>query len=104
MLNISSTPLAGHKAEIAKRTFSALRGIYSDLRKPSGRQGANFKWAATFEQFKKHGGATGYRDMRHLERPGEGLAGRTEEDEHQTEARRLYVWSVNPVFAWFVRL
>ena len=62
MLNLS-TRVCWPEAEIAKRTFSPLRGIYSDLRNHREGRAPTSQWAATFEQFKKNGGATGYRDM-----------------------------------------
>ena len=53
MLNLSSTPLAGHKAEIAKRTFSALRGIYSDLRNHREGRAPTSQWRQRSRQFKR---------------------------------------------------
>lgn len=101
MLNLSSTPLAGYKAEIAKRSISAMHGIYRDLRDHRAGKAPSSKWAETFEQFKKHGGATGYRDM------FETLNDRAKDLQDELKkmgmgkARRMVtLGQSNPVFAW----
>lgn len=63
MLNLSSTPLAGHKADIAKHTLSALSGVYKDARAVRGDKAPPSKWAELWEEFQNEGGATGFRDL-----------------------------------------
>lgn len=63
MLNLSSTPLSGHRAEIARNAFSALKGIYLDLRDHRAGRAPTSQWAQLFEQFQADGGQTGYKDM-----------------------------------------
>lgn len=63
MINLAATPLAGQQAKIAKDTFSALRGIYSDIRKTRKGGQANSEWAKLWEQMQDDGGTTGYREM-----------------------------------------
>jgi hypothetical protein len=63
MINLTSTPLSNHKAEVAKHTLSALKAIYLDER--AGRKGKenNSEMAALWREFELEGGPTGYRDM-----------------------------------------
>jgi hypothetical protein len=63
LLNLSSTPLKDHKADVAKHVLSALRGIYIDLRDHRAGKQPSSVWAGLFEEFQREGGATGYRDM-----------------------------------------
>ena len=63
MLNLSSTPLAGKQADVAKHVMSALKGIYSDLRDHRAGKAPTSVWANEFEEFQRYGGQTGYRDM-----------------------------------------
>lgn len=63
ILNLSSTPLSGHRAEIARNAFSALKGVYLDLRDHRAGRAPTSQWAQLFEQFQADGGQTGYRDM-----------------------------------------
>lgn len=63
MLNLNSTPLANHKAEVLKHVLPALRGIYIDLRDHRAGKQPSSVWAGLFEEFQREGGATGYRDM-----------------------------------------
>jgi len=63
LLNLTSTPLAAHKAEVAKHVLPALRGIYIDLRDHRAGKTPTSAWAQMFEEFQREGGATGYRDM-----------------------------------------
>jgi hypothetical protein len=63
LLNLSSTPLKDHKADVAKHILSALRGIYIDLRDHRAGKQPTSAWAGLFEEFQREGGATGYRDM-----------------------------------------
>lgn len=63
LLNLNSTPLKNHKADVLKHTLSALRGIYIDLRDHRAGKQPTSAWASLFEEFQREGGATGYRDM-----------------------------------------
>ena len=63
MLNLTSTPLAGQQARVAKYGWDALRGIYSDLRDHRAGRKPSSAWAQEFEEFASNGGQTGYRDM-----------------------------------------
>jgi len=58
MLNLSSTPLKGHKAEIAGHLFSAIRGMTSAMRGNNSGQ-----WAQLYDEFRLQGGVTGFTDM-----------------------------------------
>jgi hypothetical protein len=63
MINLAATPLAGQQGKIAKDTVSALRGIYSDIRKTRRGGQATSQWAALWEQMQDDGGTTGYREL-----------------------------------------
>jgi hypothetical protein len=63
MLSLSATPIAGKELQVAKNVLSALKGIYLDVRAERAGGQASSPWAATFEEFQKEGGQTGYRDM-----------------------------------------
>jgi hypothetical protein len=64
MLNLSTTQIADKKAQVLAGTFPALRAIYSDLRAERKEQTKSDKeWSKLFEQFKRAGGQTGYRDQ-----------------------------------------
>lgn len=63
LLNLNSTPLKSHKAEVLSHTLTALSGIYRDARaERSGKTGTS-NWALLWEQFTLDGGQTGYRDL-----------------------------------------
>lgn len=62
-LNLSSTELKNDRAAVLAGAFSALRGIYSDLRDHRAGRTPTSKWALIFEDFAQEGGQTGYRDM-----------------------------------------
>jgi hypothetical protein len=64
MLNLSTTQIADKKAQVLAGTFPALRAIYSDLRAERKEKTKSDKeWSKLFEQFKRAGGQTGYRDQ-----------------------------------------
>jgi N12 class adenine-specific DNA methylase len=63
LLNLNSTPLKDHKAEVMKHILPALRGIYIDLRDHRAGKQPTSSYAQIFEEFQREGGATGYRDM-----------------------------------------
>jgi hypothetical protein len=65
MLNLSTTPLAGMQAKITAGIFPSMRGIIRVLR--DERKGivgdySKDKYAQAFQEFRKEGGQTGYRD------------------------------------------
>lgn len=62
-LNLSSTELKNDRAAVLSGAFSALRGIYADLRDHRAGRAPTSQWALLFEEFAKEGGQTGYRDM-----------------------------------------
>ena len=64
-MNLTSTPLAGHKAEVMNplTVMSALKGIYLDTRAERKGGMAMSKWAQLWEEFNLEGGTTGYRDL-----------------------------------------
>ncbi|MDN5936050.1 MAG: hypothetical protein L0H75_07710 [Nitrosospira sp.] len=63
LINLSSTPIAGHKKEVLGNVLSAIRAIYSSTR--SNRQGkqATSPMAQLWEEMQLEGGMTGYRDL-----------------------------------------
>jgi hypothetical protein len=63
MLNLSSTPLKGQRKRVLAYAWSALRGVYADLRDHRAGRAPTSTWAIEFEEFAKEGGQTGYRDM-----------------------------------------
>ncbi|MFA6904131.1 MAG: LPD38 domain-containing protein, partial [Gallionellaceae bacterium] len=62
-LNLSSTPLAKHRADVLKLIPSAVKGIYLDSRAERKGHAANSKWAQLWEELQDEGGMTGYRDL-----------------------------------------
>jgi hypothetical protein len=63
LLNLNSTALKDHKADVMKHVLAALRGIYIDLRDHRAGKQPTSTYAAIFEEFQREGGATGFRDM-----------------------------------------
>jgi hypothetical protein len=63
MLNLTSTPLQGKQAAVAKHVLSALRGVYADARAVRRGGQPTSAWAALWEEFQGEGGQTGYRDL-----------------------------------------
>lgn len=62
--NLTTTPIAGKQSAVTANVFSALGGIYRDLRSERAGEGAaEGKWAELWEEFQREGGATGYRDQ-----------------------------------------
>ncbi len=62
-LSLSTTPLAGKQLEVDKHIFPALFGVYKDLRNERKGRPQDTYWADLYEDFRKHGGQTGYRDQ-----------------------------------------
>ncbi len=63
ILNLSTTALKNHKAEIAGHTLAALKGVYLDARAAREGKPQTSAWAKLWEDFQNEGGQTGYRDM-----------------------------------------
>ena len=62
--NLTTTPIAGKQAAVTKNVFSALGGIYKDLRSERAGEGAApGEWSQLWEEFQREGGSTGYRDQ-----------------------------------------
>ncbi len=62
-LNLTSTPLAKHKAEVMGYILSAAKGIYLDARAERKGHPATSRWAQLWEELQDEGGMTGYRDL-----------------------------------------
>ena len=61
--NLTSTPIAGEQVKVSKGIFPAMRGILNVLRdERKGKTDTTGKWAKAFQEFRKEGGQTGYRD------------------------------------------
>lgn len=85
-LNLSSTPIAGHRLEVLKNIPSALAGIFRDARSERKGHAASSQWAQLWEELQDTGGMTGYRDLY-----------RTSEDRANAIKRELdpYAWHNN---------
>lgn len=62
-LNLGSTPIAQHRADVIKLIPSAVKGIYQDSRAEREGHAASSKWAQMWEELQDEGGMTGYRDL-----------------------------------------
>lgn len=63
MFNLTSTPIAGEQGKVSKGVFPAMRGILNVLRdERKGKTDTTGKWAKAFQEFRREGGQTGYRD------------------------------------------
>lgn len=62
-LNLTSTPLAKHKAKVMGEAAVVLRSLYKDLRADRKGSGKQSKYAAVWDEFQSMGGKTGYRDV-----------------------------------------
>lgn len=63
LLNLSSTPIAGHKAQVLKNVLPAIRAIYSSTRGDRKGKQATSPMAALWDEMQQEGGMTGYRDL-----------------------------------------
>jgi hypothetical protein len=63
LLNLSSTPIAGHKAEVLKNVMPAIHAIYSSTRGDRKGKQATSPMAALWDEMQQEGGMTGYRDL-----------------------------------------
>jgi GGDEF domain-containing protein len=63
LINLSTTPIAGKKAEVMRNVLPALKGIYQDLRAQRNGENVDNDMVKLFEEFQNVGGQTGYRDM-----------------------------------------
>jgi hypothetical protein len=100
MLNLTSTELKGHQAEVFKNALSALRGVYADLRDHRAGRAPTSKWALEFEEFALEGGQTGYRDMFQTSR--DRTEGLMQELKDATKGKTLLTFSEkrSPLFGW----
>jgi len=63
MFNLSTTPLAGMQGKVSAGIIPAMRGIINVLRdERKGKTDTTGKWAKAFQDFRKQGGQTGYRE------------------------------------------
>jgi len=63
MFNLTSTPIAGEQGKVSRNVFPAMRGILNVLRdERKGKTDTTGKWAKAFQEFRREGGQTGYRD------------------------------------------
>lgn len=63
LLNLSSTQIAGHKAEVLKNIIPAIGAIYSSTRGTRKGNLANSPMANLWDELQNEGGMTGYRDL-----------------------------------------
>jgi predicted RNA methylase len=62
-INLSSTPIADRKLQVATDSMVAVRAIYRDLRGKGATTPEMKKWIDLFEQFQQAGGQTGFREQ-----------------------------------------
>ena len=63
LINLQSTPLAGHQKEVLSKIVPSLVGIYSAVRNArKGKESAN-SYGKLFDELQLEGGMTGYRDL-----------------------------------------
>ena len=88
LLNLSSTPIAGHKAEVLKNVLPAIGAIYASSRGDRKGKQATAPMAALWDEMQQEGGMTGYRDLF-----------RTSEDRANAIKRELdpTAWMNNPL-------
>lgn len=61
--NLTSTAIAGEQGKVTRNVYPAMRGILNVLRdERKGKTDTKGKWAKAFQEFRKEGGQTGYRD------------------------------------------
>lgn len=60
LLNLSTTPLAGHEKAVSAHVLTAMRAIYRQRR---GKASRNGEMTALWDEFESVGGTTGYRDL-----------------------------------------
>lgn len=63
LLNLSSTPIAGHKAQVLKNIGPAILAIYSSTRGDRKGKQATSPMAVLWDEMQQEGGMTGYRDL-----------------------------------------
>ena len=63
LINLSSTPIAGHQKEMAMHITPALRGVYAATRAATKGNTTKSVWADLWEEMQLEGGMTGYRDL-----------------------------------------
>ncbi|HEV6963940.1 LPD38 domain-containing protein [Roseateles sp.] len=62
-LNLSSTPLAGKQAQVAKHLLPALRAVYRQERGKGAANAGNAEYIRLWNELQDAGGATGYRAL-----------------------------------------
>lgn len=96
-LNLTTTPLAKDKAKVIAGTWSALGGMYGDLRAERKGGTATSNWAQLAEEFELAGGKTGFRDMfRNSQERAESI----ENALNPSKLRRAAMATGGPVFNW----
>lgn len=63
MVNLTSTDLKNHKADVFKNVWPAMKAIYLDERAGKRGEKENSEMAALWREFELEGGPTGYREM-----------------------------------------
>ena len=63
LINLSSTPIAGHQKEVMLHIVPALIGVYAATRATNRGEKKSSKWADLWEEMQNEGGMTGYRDL-----------------------------------------
>ena len=100
MLNLSSTDLKGQQAEVFKNAFSALRGIYADLRDHRAGRQPTSAWSKLFEEFQAEGGQTGYRDMFQTSKDRSEALEKELKDAAKGKTMLTFSEKRSPLFGW----
>lgn len=63
LANLSTTPIAGQQAKVAKYAAQALRAVYVDARNRRAGRPNESEWSALYDEFQNEGGQTGFKSM-----------------------------------------
>ena len=63
LVNLQSTPLAGHQKEVLSKIVPSLAGIYSAVRNTRKGKETTNSYGKLFDELQLEGGMTGYRDL-----------------------------------------
>ena len=63
LINLQSTPLAGHQKEVLSKIVPSLAGIYSAVRNARAGKENTSPYGKLFDELQLEGGMTGYRDL-----------------------------------------
>jgi hypothetical protein len=63
LINLQSTPLAGHQKEVLSKIVPSLAGIYSAVRNTRKGKETTNSYGKLFDELQLEGGMTGYRDL-----------------------------------------